>query len=81
MTRRQRVIEKARKLENAAIRHAIRATKGDPFGWAAHRAGNRASALWMQARLMLSALADREAAAKREKKAKKLPSDWWKGQR
>lgn len=78
MTRRERVLRKVRKLEMGAIRAAINATKGDPFGWAAHRAGDRASALWMQARTMLSALADREAAAKREKKAKKMPTEWWK---
>jgi hypothetical protein len=78
LTRRERVLRKVRKLEMAAIRAAINATKGDPLGWAAHRAGNRASELWMRARLMLSALADREAAAKREKKARKMPTEWWK---
>ena len=63
-----------------AIRAAMRATRNkDPFSWAAHRAGERASALWLEARLMLSALKDREAAAKREKSKKKLPSQWWRG--
>jgi hypothetical protein len=63
-----------------SIRAAMRATNAkNPLSWAAHRAGVRAEAFWLKARLMLSALKDREAAANREKKAKKLPSQWWRG--
>lgn len=78
MTRRERTLRKIKKLEMRAIRAAMRANNAkDPLSWAAHRAGERASALWLQARLMLSALKDREAAAARERSKKKLPKQWW----
>jgi hypothetical protein len=80
MTRRERVTRKASRLRMKAIRASIRSTNSrKPFSWAAIRNGIRADHYWAQARLLMIALAEREAAAKREKKAKKLPTDWWKG--
>ena len=80
MTRRDRTLRKIAKIEWQAIRAAMRATNTrNPFSWAAHRAGERAAYLWVKARVMLESLREREAAAAREKKAKKMPLDWWRG--
>ena len=82
MTRRQRTLARIARLEQRAIRSAMRATaQANAVGGAAIRSGAAAGAAWRLAHALRLALADRENAAKSEKQKRKLPTDWWRGQK
>ncbi len=79
MTRTERTLRAAGKAEMKAIRSAIRATEqANAWGHAAIRAGQAAERFWLKAAALRRIAEDREAAAKREPKKRKMAKDWYK---
>ena len=77
MTRRERLLRAAVRLEIRGWLQAMRASAMSPFGFGSERMTRAAEKSWKKAKQMLLMLADRETAAQRERK-KKLERDWWK---
>jgi hypothetical protein len=81
MTRRERALSKARRLEAMAVRASIRATSRDnPIGREAIRSGQVADLRFRRAKQIQLAVEQQDAARQREKqKPKRQAKNWWKG--
>lgn len=79
-TRKQRTLNRAARLQVSGYLTAMRATlQRKPFGRRAIRLGQSAARKWIRSAQLVFAFAEQEAAALRERAKKKMPTDWWRG--